>query len=347
MNEPTSPLPATSKRGALLVLQAIVSVSLIGWLLTKFDLAQSLHVVSTANGGYLVSGFACALLWIVVMALRFSTVLDKGEMSLPAGQVVAITWIGQFWNIFLPGSTGGDVYRLGTLWSTYPARKTDAVWAIFADRVVATALLAMIAGVGAFFVPFTTIKNLMVMRHLGSSVNYVSGALALLGVVALVVPAWRRRIGSLAAKVARMLTAGRIFWRPDVNLARICGWSLVGHGLNLIVFYCYARSVGLPVSFLQVCAFFPLVMLLLILPISINGHGVREVLLVTFLHSFGIVPTHGGALTESVLAISVVGISSEVLLGLPGGVIFAVSCWKQHQPLTRPLKASVKDVHQP
>lgn len=347
MNEVTPPPRATSRRTVLLVLQAIVSVSLIGWLLMKFDLAHSLHVVSTAKVGYLVSGFACALLWIIVMALRFSTVLDKGAMSLPAGQVVAITWIGQFWNIFLPGSTGGDVYRLGTLWSTYPARKTDAVWAIFADRVVATALLAMIAGVGALFVPFATIKNLLVMRHLGSTVTYVSGGLVLLGVVALMVPALRRRIRRLAVQLAGMIAAGRIFWRPDVNLARICGWSLVGHGLNLLVFYCYARSVGLTVSFLQVGAFFPLVMLFLILPISINGHGVREVLLVTFLHSFDIVPTHGGALAESVLAISVVGIFSEVLLGLPGGVIFAVSRWKLRRPLAQPLKPVVKNAHQP
>ncbi len=318
-----------SNRAIAVALQAIVSVSLIVWLLMKFDLTHTLQVVRAAQVGYVMVGFTCALLLIMVMAERFSTILDKGGMGLSWRQVLMLSWVGQFWNIFLPGSTGGDLYRLGALWSAYPSRKADALWAVFSDRLVATVVLAVIAGMGLFFVPLGGLQEILAGRHLGSVVRYMGWALLLFAAITVAVPVSRRLAQNVIERLTRQVMCARVFLWPDRKLARTCAWSLIGHGLNLTVFFCYARCVGLPISFFQVCVFFPLVMLLLILPISINGHGVREVLLVTFLHSFSIVPAQGGALTETVLALSIVGISSDLLLGLAGGIIYIATQWKR------------------
>ncbi|MGC4071635.1 MAG: lysylphosphatidylglycerol synthase transmembrane domain-containing protein [Nibricoccus sp.] len=145
--------PSFPKRHALIALQAIVSLALIGWIVSRFDLTRAIEVVSRARLGYVAIGFVLANGMMLLLGLRFAQVLRKGRLDLPRAEAIRIAWVGQFWNFFLPGSTGGDFYRLGTLWTMHPDRKTDAAIAVFVDRLIATALLAGLAVVGVFMLP--------------------------------------------------------------------------------------------------------------------------------------------------------------------------------------------------
>lgn len=320
------PLSAlASQRGLRLFVQAAVSISLVCWLLTRFDLSRSLHVVSQARVAFIAAGFLSSLVLLPTLAARFSAVLAKGVIPLRGPQVLAIIWIGQFWNFFLPGSTGGDVYRLGTLWSRYPERKADALVAVFVDRLVPTAILALGAAIGLLFLPPIDLRGLAAGLHLPAFIPYALCGALVIAAVAISVPLIFHRVVQLVKPVLHRLLATRVYWRPDSRLACIAGWSILGHLINFFAFFFFARAVGLPITFLQVCCFLPLVLLFLILPISINGHGVREVLLVALFHSYGIVTTSGATLPETVIALSIVGLSSDLILGVAGALIFVGS----------------------
>ena len=309
------------KRRLILGLQALVSVGLVAWLLNRFDFSRSLRIVAHVDHHFLVAGALIAPLVILTLAVRFRAVLKKGAIPLPMRTTISIVWGGQFWNFFLPGSTGGDLYRLAALWSKYPARKTDALVAVFVDRFLATAVLGLAALIGMFFLPLQTLWHFASMRS--SSILLVPVAIAVCLVVLMtLLPIARKALGRCMDSLVHKLGDARSFLVPDRSMLIVLGWAVVGHVVNFCVFFCYARAVGLTISFGQVCLILPTLLILLMVPISINGHGVREVLLVLFFTALGIVPNRTASLPETVVALSVVGLSSDMALGLLGGFAF-------------------------
>jgi glycosyltransferase 2 family protein len=321
--------PSSHKRYALIAIQAAVSLALIGWIVSRFDLGRAIEVVGRARLGYVITGFVLANGMMFLLGLRFAQVLRKGHLVLSRAEAIRIAWVGQFWNFFLPGSTGGDLYRLGTLWKTHPNRKADAAIAVFVDRVIPTALLAVLAVLGVFVLPLGTAFGQWLEQQqfpvARLALVALGGALAGAG-VALVGPV-RRRMSAMMREVFQRLIAGRVFLLPDRRLATIIGLAMAGHAVNFTVFYCYAHAVGLEVSYWQVWFMLPVVLMVLILPISINGHGVREVLFVLMLTALGVGSAGGVPLPERVIALSVVGLSSDFVIGLAGGAAFVLSRW--------------------
>jgi hypothetical protein len=262
---------------------------------------------------------------IVVLSIRLFAVLRKGGIPLPFSNALKIVWVGQFWNCFLPGSTGGDVYRLAALWSRYPQRKTDGFMGVLFDRLIGTAVLAVVAAVGLSVLPIPPLRvlwtGLATRRGFWITIVGIAVLVPLLGA-----SIFRSFLSRFYARVMVALRDARIFLTPDRQLFGIIGWAVLGHFANFTVFFLYARSVGLSLTFAEVCLILPTVLILLMAPISINGHGVREVLLILFLAAAGIGPERTDLkLPESVLALSVVGLSSDFALGLLGGFVFLLS----------------------
>ena len=60
--------------------------------------------------------------------------------------MLSLTWLGQFCNTFLPGSTGGDVVKFYRVCRLAPNSKTAGFAALVADRLVALVALVLLAG---------------------------------------------------------------------------------------------------------------------------------------------------------------------------------------------------------
>ena len=78
----------------------------------------------------------CVLLTILLGVARWRLVLEVQGLHLPWGRATGITFVAQFFNSFLLGSTGGDVIK-----ALYAARethhkKTEAVVTVFVDRLL-------------------------------------------------------------------------------------------------------------------------------------------------------------------------------------------------------------------
>jgi len=87
--------------------------------------------------------------------------------------------------------------------------------------------------------------------------------------------------------------------------------------------------VGLNVTFVQVCLFLPMVLALLILQISMNGHGFREFLLLGMFGGLGVSPMPGKSLIQEILALSILGLSSDFLVGATGGFILFFNAFRR------------------
>jgi glycosyltransferase 2 family protein len=307
-------------RALLLVVQATVSACLVAWLLSRFDFQTALGVVASADKLFVVCGVACAIVVVVCLGLRLHAVLRKGSLPVPASDALAIASIGQFWNFFLPGSAGGDLYKMAAIWKRHPSRRAEGLIAVFFDRLVATTLLGF---AGLFGLP--RLLAVSDQREFGLSSSLRPSAiwfLALCPVALLLLPQIRSKARSFVRHISNKLVEARIYLRLDELLGRIMLWSIVCHTANFAAFYCFSHAVGLEVRFVDVFLFLPIVLVLLIAPISLNGHGVREVLLVYMFSSLGVTPPAGVELPEAVLALSVLGLSSDLVMGIVGGGVF-------------------------
>jgi hypothetical protein len=100
-------------------------------------------------------------------------------------------------------------------------------------------------------------------------------------------------------------------------LARTLGLSLVLQGNVVLAYVLLAQSLELPVAALSFCWIVPLTLFVTMVPISINGIGLRENAMVLFLGMYGVTGTDAVAYAWLLYVDSLVG-------GVVGGVVYAL-----------------------
>jgi uncharacterized integral membrane protein len=84
----------------------------------------------------------------------------------------------------------------------------------------------------------------------------------------------------------------------------------------LVLFYvAIARSMAIPIGFSELAVIVPVSFIVQMLPVSMNGFGVREA-------TFGFYFTRLGLPLESALLVSFMGAALILLFSLSGGIIY-------------------------
>jgi len=101
------------------------------------------------------------------------------------------------------------------------------------------------------------------------------------------------------------------------ELARVLAMSIVVQGIRVLQAWCLGLALGIHVPLSLYFVFIPIVVLIMQLPITINGLGTTQV---AFLQLF--VPQ--GAPEAQVFALSVLFLALGIVGSLPGGLMYAV-----------------------
>ena len=87
--------------------------------------------------------------------------------------------------------------------------------------------------------------------------------------------------------------------------------------LNVIFhFWLIGQAMHLDVSFFAMCVIIPCALMIMMLPISVNAIGVREVTFIYFLSFFGVS-------AENALVFAWIAFTFVLFQGLLGGIVFA------------------------
>jgi hypothetical protein len=86
--------------------------------------------------------------------------------------------------------------------------------------------------------------------------------------------------------------------------------------LRITQAYCHGRALAIDLSVLSYFAFVPLILLVMLLPVSINGIGPSQVAFVWFFGRAGVADAQSFALSILFVALGIVG-------NLPGGLLYA------------------------
>jgi uncharacterized membrane protein YbhN (UPF0104 family) len=304
----------------------LVSGGLIAYFLSRIHIERFVHTFATADYSYIGLALVVYLCCQVISALRWFTLARPLGIETPFKDMLRYYLIGMFFNLFAPGTVGGDVSRVYYLVqderaraSGRPVTTVHATISVLMDRAIGMVVLVWLGAAGLLLFPDYAVPH---------AVRTVTLLFALgLIIAAVLTPLLRRFLPEdghhLAVKLRLALRSYRTQWRALTNAILL---SILVHLIQAWMHVLMGRALGLDVPFSFCIIVYPLVGTFSAIPISLNGLGLREGGYLYLLAVIGIGSEKGVAF--GLLLFLIVALDSLI-----GGVLFLV------QKLPRPAPA--------
>jgi uncharacterized membrane protein YbhN (UPF0104 family) len=314
------------------VLRCLLSVALIFLVGRKLDWQQLRSILARVHAGWASIAFLLTGPLIVTLAFRWRIFVKQQRIDLPFGTILSLAWAGQFFNSFLPGSTGGDFFKIYQLCRLAHDRKAAAAATVLADRFSALAALLLLATIAIWIEP-GPVNSLIEDGPSGLNYWWLVGLLIAGAAVGFILlrgfksNVWVIRFG-------RILSAAREIIGLNGRNAAALSLAFGIHSANFLVVYLFARSLGASITYGQVLLMMPVVLLLVMFPVTINGHGLRELLLIGYFSHLGIRITQRAdvGFRELAVALSVLMVANDLIWSLPGGIYYFTRFRLPRQP---------------
>ena len=312
-----SAIPPRSRARAALVpaLKGAVSIALLWVMLSRIDAGRLWSLARSASISWLVAALALYLGMVLVSAWRWGLLLRAQGVHLSFFRLTASFLVATFFNNFLPSNIGGDVVRIA---DTAPAAgsKTLATTVVLIDRGIGLLGLVFMAAVGATAGPrFGETGALapgVLWAGFGLATAIATPALLMpqglawmLTPLRVLHPAW------VDERITRLTDAlGRFREAPAALIGCFAGAVVVQ--ATLVGFYlAFAFSLRIPIGFAELAVIVPLSFIVQMVPVSMNGFGVREA-------TFGFYFSRIGLPIESGVLVSLMGAALMMLFSLSG-----------------------------
>ena len=310
---------SNTKKYLLVFAKVCLSFGLIYWLLRGADLQTIWQTVQSANPWFLLLAFAMFYVGFALMVLRWRILLRLEDLDAPFWYLFRSVNIAVLFNNLLPSIIGGDAYRMYDVWRL-GASKTKSVAVILIDRFLGMFALVTYGAVAALLVPEATAAIPGLPLYLGGILC------AMLVIMWMVFGSGEKLLRWFLGIESRLLSIPqRIVRKVSDALALYKGRGdalvkglLISYGIqfNVVVhFIVITLALGLDVPPLAMFVIIPVATLIMLMPVSINGIGVREAILVFM---FGIY----GVSAESAIAFAWVWLAMLLGQGVVGGIVF-------------------------
>lgn len=306
------------KRSAFFLLRAVASLGMIWLVVRKLDWSSVGGILGHADWRLLAIASSLTIFPVVLLSVRWHLFIRQQGISVSGESVFFLTWAGQFFNTVLPGNTGGDFVKIFHLCRIAPRHKAGAVASVVVDRLVALAALLVLAGASLLRQP---IPELPEGWHLPA---WLPAASSVLLVLLSALGYFLRNRLPVRAQVFRFVEALKTGARPGGALASGLMLSLAINSISFFNFFLFARALGFSITYSDSLIILPVLMVLMMLPITVNGHGLREIVLIYYFHGLRILPASGGAggAAEFVVSLSLLMVANELFWSLPGGLFY-------------------------
>lgn len=254
--------PQSRKKTFIVLLKLAVSAGLLTLIVKRAGIEKVvLHVRSMDIRFFLLSA-ALYVLVALLVAFRWRALLGY---SLTARKLFSLHMIGNFFNLILPSSVGGDAVK-----AYYLYRETKqggaSFGSVFLDRSLgffARLVLGLVSGIFAF----------SDLRAVG--LHWVIPSLLLAFIVGSLL-LFRLRIGRRFRAVVDLYEYLLLRLRDRRLMLKTFLLSLVIQALLITMVAAIARGIGQPLTFAELFVFVPIIMTIMIIPLSFSGFGVRE-----------------------------------------------------------------------
>lgn len=284
------------------ILIAFVSVSLLGIIFTRIDIYKFLDVFIGVNLILYFAGIILVLVTIPLFAYRWKITIHKASDITFSSLLYRVITSYFFNNLFL-GVFGGDIYK--ALRIHKKTGKFFAVFSVIYNRIINT----YAAAIFPFFLLFLMISE-------AGSNNFVYYSILfsiILFTIFVIIAVLRNNLTRFIA--SKFKNMEKIILLNDVSLTKTMFVSMLIQLINISAHYMFAVSLDITIGFAELAILYSVSAVIISIPISINGIGVREGV---FIFAFGF----WGIPAESALAFSFLSFTSTIILSILGGSIF-------------------------
>ena len=246
-----------------------------------------------------INNILCSLRWWVINNKIF-------ELKIPLWKTVKLYFIGNYFNLFLPTSIGGDTVK-GYMAYRHQANNNKAVHAVIIDRFTGLGMLMLFF---LFCYPIFKVLHTPMPTLVAPAYLVIFGLIASLALSLLIF----HRVAKRVIFIKNFLESASIFIKSK-EFWRVSAIGLFFQFLVIINSYVISRSVGIDLGFSYFLLFVPIATLITMLPISLAGIGLREYGFLYFLTFYGISANLG-------VLVPLYGFLLLVILGIIGGVIY-------------------------
>lgn len=296
-----------------------IATLLVGYTLRRSHPDEIWQVAAGAAVAPLLAAVALVLVDRALMAWRWFLLLrpiERGRLP-PFWTVLRIFFVSTFIGTFLPASIGGDAVRAYSL-SRHRVPAGEAVASVFLDRVLGVLSLLLLAVSG-----FPLLGSLSSNRGLRLALGVTLAGCLVTGALV-----FSRRAEEWAAALL-----ARLPWRRGRQLAdevvaamrryashrgAVAGVLVVSLGVQVLRVaqaHLIGVSLGVAQPFGVYLALVPLILLVMLLPVTVNGIGTSQAAFVLLFGRFGTPDSEAFALSVLFVALGIVG-------NLPGALLY-------------------------
>lgn len=302
-----------------LSIKTLISLILIGYVLGKVNVGSIINSIKSANFLLLVAAFTLHFIGLYLSAYRWQLLLKAQGTNISLLTLSNIYLVGFFFNIFLPSSVGGDIVRAYDTGKLSKSHIRSAM-VIIIERLTGIIGLLLIATI-AFWAGKEEIRQLyslkiVILIFVFSMIVFIF-LLFYPALIENIVEKFRKFIpGKINSKIGEILNIVKIYAdrKNTLYITLILAFLLQ---VNVIIhYYLLSLSIGMNISGPFLFLTVPIIMVVLMLPVSINGIGLRENIHIYFFS------TLGGASVADAVALAWIYLGMVLIFGIIGGLIY-------------------------
>jgi len=300
----------------LVILRVAISVGLIAFLVwtMRSHLPRIASTLARTNLWIFASAILLFLFNISTMSVRLKILLAGEGLNIAYGRIVQLSFIGFFFNNFMPSAVGGDVVK-----AYYAYRQTNegakSFIAVFMDRFIGLFSFVAIALVAVLLswenIAFALKKVILIFAGVSAISLLItlnsSAAKVILKVFS------KLRLWNVGEKLSRIYRAVHEYRERKALVFAVFGISFVAQSIYFATVFLCAMSLGAELPVKSVLIIMPIVSVVSMLP-SLGGLGIREGAMVVL---FGPIIGSDNAFSLSILILAMLLIASLV-----GGLMY-------------------------
>lgn len=321
-DQPADPRGKSLKKRAWFFIKLVVTVGLIGWILTQVDWVDFWNNLISFQWWVIT---VVMVIWVVALSvsvMKWQQLLRVHGLYYPLGLLHRWYFISYFLSQFLPSMIGGDAFRIYKTLGNGKHRAC-AVLPVFVERASGLLALLILGAVSALVDWWITGNEFSYWATVVSAIGAGASVLGLIVVGGLRLDrrfvAWKRcpsALRSLHAHSADYFTHPR-----QIIIAAVI--SFVFHAMRVLVYWLFLFGLSggdtewaLP-SFYAVAVVTAAMTVIGMLPISLGGYGLVDGSFMALMAFYG-VPTEAG------LTVMLMSRVTALPLAVLGGVLYSL-----------------------
>jgi uncharacterized protein (TIRG00374 family) len=302
------------KRAVRVAATLIVTGLAVAYILSKVDLHKTADIIGSASIPWLVLSAVLTVVTVPPMAWRWQQLLRVRGVHDRVTWLTRAYFVSYAFGQVLPTSVGGDAWRIFETSRRHRGNVTPVTGSVLLERSLGGAVTLVLAGAGLL---------LAIGRYPIGAYLWIELAFVLATVAAGFVFFSRRvrarlRFALPYVRRVRLETAARAVYdglhgyRNHPGTLLVVALVTAGAQMTRVVaIYSSGRAVGIHLSLLPYVVLGPLLFLVMLVPFTVNGIGVREAFFISFLGKLS-VPS------DRAFACGFLFFIMTILLALPG-----------------------------